>query len=52
MAPEQAKGRLVDRRADVWAFGAVVYEMLSGHRAFAGEDMSDTLATSPPTGGS
>ena len=44
MAPEQAKGRAVDRRADVWAFGAVVYEMLSGHRAFAGEDMSDTLA--------
>ena len=44
MAPEQAKGRSVDRRADVWAFGAVLYEMLSGHRAFAGEDVSDTLA--------
>ena len=44
MAPEQAKGRTVDRRADVWAFGAVLYEMLSGHRAFAGEDVSDTLA--------
>jgi serine/threonine-protein kinase len=44
MAPEQAKGRTVDRRADVWAFGAVLYEMLSGHRVFAGEDISDTLA--------
>jgi serine/threonine protein kinase len=43
MAPEQAK-RTVDRRADVWAFGTVLYEMLSGHRAFAGEDVSDTLA--------
>ena len=44
MSPEQAKGRVVDRRADVWAFGAVVYEMLTGRRAFAGEDVSDTLA--------
>ena len=44
MAPEQAKGRTVDRRADVWAFGAVLYEMLSGHRAFSGGDVSDTLA--------
>jgi serine/threonine-protein kinase len=44
MAPEQAKGKSVDRRADVWAFGAVLYEMLSGHRAFAGDDVSDTLA--------
>jgi Tol biopolymer transport system component len=44
MSPEQAKGRAVDRRADVWAFGAVLYEMLSGHRVFAGEDISDTLA--------
>jgi hypothetical protein len=44
MSPEQAKGRTVDRRADVWAFGAVLYEMLSGHRAFVGEDISDTLA--------
>ena len=44
MSPEQAKGRTVDRRADVWAFGAVLYEMLTGQRAFAGEDISDTLA--------
>ncbi len=44
MAPEQAKGRTVDRRADVWAFGCVLYEMLTGHRAFAGDDASDTLA--------
>ena len=44
MAPEQAKGRTVDKRADVWAFGAVVYEMLAGKRAFGGGDVSDTLA--------
>ena len=44
MAPEQAKGRTVDRRSDVWAFGCVLYEMLTGHRAFAGDDVSDTLA--------
>jgi serine/threonine protein kinase len=44
MSPEQAKGLTVDRRADVWAFGAVLYEMLTGQRAFAGEDISDTLA--------
>jgi Tol biopolymer transport system component len=44
MAPEQAKGRTVGRRADVWAFGAVFYEMLTGSRAFPGEDVSDTLA--------
>jgi eukaryotic-like serine/threonine-protein kinase len=44
MAPEQAKGKAVDKRADIWAFGVVLYEMLSGKRAFEGEDVSDTLA--------
>jgi eukaryotic-like serine/threonine-protein kinase len=45
MSPEQAKGRTADKRSDIWAFGAVVYEMLTGHRAFKGEDVSDTLAS-------
>jgi eukaryotic-like serine/threonine-protein kinase len=44
MSPEQARGKSVDKRADIWAFGAVVYEMLSGRRAFEGETVSDTLA--------
>jgi hypothetical protein len=44
MSPEQAKGKQIDRRADVWAFGAVLYEMLTGRRAFEGEDVSETLA--------
>src|SRR2546426_9539243 len=44
MAPEQAKGRAADTRSDVWAFGCVLYEMLTGKRAFEGEDVSDTLA--------
>ena len=44
MAPEQAKGKAVDKRADVWAFGAVLYEMLVGQKPFTGKDVSDTLA--------
>jgi eukaryotic-like serine/threonine-protein kinase len=44
MSPEQAKGRSADKRSDVWAFGCVLYEMLTGTRAFEGEDVSDTLA--------
>ncbi len=44
MAPEQARGRPVDKRADIWAFGVVLYEMLTGERAFNGDDPSDVLA--------
>ena len=44
MAPEQARGKATDRRADIWAFGAVLYEMLTGTRAFPGDDLTDTLA--------
>jgi serine/threonine protein kinase/Tol biopolymer transport system component len=43
MAPEQAKGRPADRRSDIWAFGCVLYEMLTGRRAFDGEDVTDTI---------
>jgi serine/threonine-protein kinase len=55
MSPEQARGKAVDKRADIWAFGAVLYEMVTGRRAFRGDSTASTLAAvlgnepDPPT---
>ena len=44
MAPEQARGKPIDRRADIWAFGCVLFEMLAGRRPFNGETVTDILS--------
>ena len=45
MAPEQARGKAVDKRADIWAFGVVLYELITGKQLFEGEDLTETLAS-------
>ena len=45
MSPEQVKGNALDKRSDIWAFGCLLYKMLTGRRAFAGGDLAATLAS-------